>query len=161
MQADIKEWLKSTRPTIIFGAGRQGAVLYEFCKMYQKPCIAIMTSGSRTRWGSLPEEDVVPHATPGSYAGDKQNVDIVVAIGGDISGIVATLLESGYKNIFVSDDWNVSNDNLLRNFYESYVCARGGTYVEIQKINPTGIIRMKILVLKFTIRLMRFMMPHF
>ena len=126
MQADIKEWLKSTRPTIIFGAGRQGAVLYEFCKMYQKPCIAIMTSGSRTRWGSLPEEDVVPHATPGSYAGDKQNVDIVGAIGGDISGIVATLLESGYKNIFVSDDWNVSNDNLLRNFYESYVCARGG-----------------------------------
>ena len=78
----VTEWIASERPTIIYGAGNQAAHVYEYCILYGKKCVAIMTSADKTRKGLLPDERDVPHAFPDTWDGDKSAVDIIIALGG-------------------------------------------------------------------------------
>ncbi len=142
LKGQTDEVFKSDKPAIIYGAGRQAGIVYSFCKMYAKKCAAIMTSGSRSRWSSIPEN--IPLVMIDDIE-NKKDYDVIVAIGDGGFEVSGQLEEAGYEHIFYADNWRIVNEDIRASYYEEYFEKHntqiikddgGNTYI---KFNDKGI----------------------
>lgn len=123
-----RAFLASSRPCVIYGAGRQATVVYDFCNMLGKPCRCLVAKDSRNRWGLLPGEDVLPlyllDAVPASVS--RANHDVIIAVNPVWNAEVgAALAAHGWTNVLASDNWETDNALTREVFYREYL-QRGG-----------------------------------
>lgn len=128
-----KRFIMSDRKAIIYGAGRQARILIDFCHMYQKEILCLMTTQSRERWGLLPREDELPlflvQEFPENY--DKNDYDVVIALGEQYSQEVHQLLEKeGFKNVYQIKSWEKENSIIRNVYYRNYFLLNGARLIE-------------------------------
>lgn len=119
-----QDFLRSQRPVIIYGAGRQATVVYDFCKMYRKKCACLVTTSSRERWGMLPPESVLPlyllAEIPSGW--DKADYDVVIALAPKYQQEVREMLvQHGWKHIVTVSDWDLVNAGTRDVFFQKYL----------------------------------------
>lgn len=126
-----QDFLRSQRPVIIYGAGRQATVVYDFCKMYRKKCACLVTTSSRERWGMLPPESVLPlyllAEIPSGW--DKADYDVVIALAPKYQQEVQEMLvQHGWKHIVTVSDWDLVNAGTRDVFFQNYLREHGAEF---------------------------------
>lgn len=131
LPSDWLDFLRSKRPAVLFGAGRQATIVHDFCLMHKKPVFCLMTSGDRSRWGFLPKEDALPLYTVEEFPADiaREEYDLVVALAPHHNAHVAGLLRrNGWPNVLFIDDWETVNAATRKAFYDDYFTRRGASF---------------------------------
>lgn len=123
-----KTFLSSSRPGIIYGAGRQATVVYDFCSMLGKRCHCLMAGESRGRWGLLPGEDALPlyllNEVPSQW--NRDDFDVIIAVNpAHNAEIEAALAAHGWMHIMCSEDWETDNALTRDTFYQTYLRHQG------------------------------------
>jgi FkbM family methyltransferase len=142
LPAAWRNFLFSPNPAILFGAGRQAAVVYIFCLMLGKPVHCLMTSGSRARWGYLPDAEDLPLYTHDEFPADrdKKGLDVVIAMNSAHNGSVSDLLRrDGWSGVAAVDNWEKVNAVTREAFFRAYLLWRGGRFV----VAPDGAVHVE------------------
>ena len=127
-----RRFLQSPRPAVIYGAGRQAMMVYDFCKMFGKPCFCLMTTDSRERWGLLPLEDRLPLYLSEEFPANKSKeaLDAIIALNPAYNTEISARLQSlGWTNITAVDDWEEVNGATRDAYYYAYLRQRGAHFI--------------------------------
>lgn len=126
-----REFLASGRPVIIYGAGRQASLTYNFCSKVKKQCFCLLTTAKANRWGMLPEEDVLPLFTLESFPHDskKADYDVIIALNPKYNYEVQSALASaGFPHVYKSNNWEADNQVTRDIFYLNYFLESGAYF---------------------------------
>lgn len=131
LDGQLKDFLSSDCPVMIYGAGRQARLVIDFCNMFNKKLCALLTSGSTQRWGLLPREDELPLYTMGDLP-EKINLaeyDILLGVNSSLNEeIIPALQAAGASHVYAPKDWNKENDRIRYLFYRSYFEWHGADF---------------------------------
>lgn len=126
---------QSKRSAIIYGAGRQSRIVLDFCTMFGKDVICLMTTAPCIRWGLLPQEKEMPMYQPESFRENhvQQEYDVITAVGDSTEEIAGNLKRNGYANIYVVNDWDSMNNKIRKLFYDCYLEYHGAKIIRREK----------------------------
>ena len=125
------EFVRSDKPAIIYGAGRQARIVIDFCHMFEKEIFCLMATDSKKRWGLLPREEEMPlflaHEFPDGY--DKEGYDVIIALHSKWNEeITASLRARGFKRIYAVLDWERENLAIRDAYYRHYFYYYGAEF---------------------------------
>lgn len=137
MESSLKEFFLSRRPALIYGAGNQGSILRDFCKIFRKKVLGFLVSpggNSLSACGVTDECHSLDEIPRGWVSGD---VDCIIALGEQHREKVANALrQAGMPHIIQVKDWEKENKELVavRNAFfaniEVFSCMRSLNIVE-------------------------------
>lgn len=133
LDSDFISFINSERPVVVYGAGRQARLVIDFCNMFDREILCLLTSGSRERWGLLPREDEMPLYTVVDFPQgiDKDKVDVILAVNSKNNAeLLKNLKETGFTNCYAISDWNDQNERIRETFYYTYFMLHGAEFIE-------------------------------
>lgn len=117
---ELKAFLSSSMPAVIFGCGDQGRISMDLCHMFHKNVYSFLVSEGGKRicpyWLDFPFYQL------GDFPSEmKESVDVLISVNEKYNSEIAkNLKEEGFKNIFCVENWTEANEALRKEWHGFY-----------------------------------------